>query len=436
MSYGVTALVLKHNLDRLIANWGFGRDWQIWSYWQQPVVNPLTLAARDRDFFLTLIAVSIPFVALGIVLTMRRLRDAGWSPYLSLLFFAPFVNLAFFLALVVVPSAKANLSDPTNDWLKRLAPESDQGAAAAGVLAGLLTALGGTLLSAQVFEVYGAGLFIGTPVSMGFVSASLFNVHRQHSLGKTLGVSMLSLIIAGALIFALAWEGVLCLAMALPIALPLVSIGAIAGYSMMRFRPEDVGVIVPLGLLLLPGVMSVTPDLSAPPLEVRTQIEIAAPAEVVWQNVVTFSELPKATEWYFRAGIAYPERATIRGQGVGAVRRCEFSTGAFIEPITTWEAPRRLAFGVTAQPPTMHELSFAKITPPHLGDSYIRSERGEFLLEALPNGHTRLTGTTWYRLNFMPMEYWRLWSDAIIHRIHGRVLDHIQALAEAQYLNK
>jgi hypothetical protein len=436
LSSGVIALVLKHNLDRLIANWGFGRDWQIWSYWQQPVVNPLTLPSHDRNFFLTLIVVSIPFVALGIVLTLRRLRDAGWPPYLSLLFFVPFANLLFFLALVVAPSAKAIPAGLPNGWLKRIAPESDRGAAAAGVLAGLLTALGGTLLSAQVFEVYGAGLFIGTPVAMGFVSASLFNVHRPQSLSKTLGVSMASLAIAGALIFALAWEGLICLAMALPIALPLVFIGGIAGYSVMRFRPANIEVIVPLGLLLLPGMMSVTPELSAPPLQVRTQIEIAAPPEVVWRNVVTFSDLPKATEWYFKAGIAYPQRATIRGQGKGALRRCEFSTGAFIEPITAWEAPRRLAFGVTAQPPTMHELSFAKITPPHLGDSYIRSERGEFLLEPLPNGHTRLTGTTWYRLNFMPTEYWRLWSDAIIHRIHSRVLDHIRDLSEAQYRNK
>jgi hypothetical protein len=29
-----------------------------------------------------------------------------------------------------------------------------------------------------------------------------------------------------------------------------------------------------------------------------------------------------------------------------------------------------------------------------------------------------------------PADYWRLWSDLIIHRIHSRVLRHIQALSE------
>jgi hypothetical protein len=30
-----------------------------------------------------------------------------------------------------------------------------------------------------------------------------------------------------------------------------------------------------------------------------------------------------------------------------------------------------------------------------------------------------------------PQDYWTLWSDGIIHRIHRRVLEHIQRLAEA-----
>lgn len=29
-----------------------------------------------------------------------------------------------------------------------------------------------------------------------------------------------------------------------------------------------------------------------------------------------------------------------------------------------------------------------------------------------------------------PATYWRLWSDAIVHRIHLRVLRHIKQLAE------
>ena len=70
-----------------------------------------------------------------------------------------------------------------------------------------------------------------------------------------------------------------------------------------------------------------------------TVVEIDAPPEAVWPNVVAFSAL-RAAGVALPLGIAYPLRATISGRGVGAVRRCEFSTGAFVEPITVWDEPR------------------------------------------------------------------------------------------------
>ena len=87
-------------------------------------------------------------------------------------------------------------------------------------------------------------------------------------------------------------------------------------------------------------------DFARPLREVRTAVEIDAPAESVWSNVIGIAELPPPAEWVFRLGIAYPVRARIHGAGVGAVRTCEFSTGPFVEPITAWDPPRRLAFDV------------------------------------------------------------------------------------------
>jgi len=33
-----------------------------------------------------------------------------------------------------------------------------------------------------------------------------------------------------------------------------------------------------------------------------------------------------------------------------------------------------------------------------------------------------------------PQGYWTLWSKAAIHRIHGRVLNHIKQLSEIEHL--
>ena len=63
-------------------------------------------------------------------------------------------------------------------------------------------------------------------------------------------------------------------------------------------------------------------------------------------------------------------------------------------------------------------------------DGYLRVQRGEFRLEPLPGGGTRLSGSTWYEIDVAPRAYWMLWSDALIHSIHGQVLGHIKRLAE------
>jgi hypothetical protein len=161
---------------------------------------------------------------------------------------------------------------------------------------------------------------------------------------------------------------------------------------------------------------------------------IKAPPSVVWNNVIAFPNLPEPTEPIFKLGIAYPIGAEIRGRGPGAIRRCQFSTGAFLEPIKIWDEPRLLKFDVLAQPPPMREFSFRQeIHPAHL-QGYLDVQGGQFKLSpiTLSDGKviTRLEGTTWYRNQMWPNFYWRLWSDRIIHTIHMRVLNQIAVLSE------
>ena len=258
-------------------------------------------------------------------------------------------------------------------------------------------------------------------------SAFAFNQRGPQPGGTTLLVAVGSVLLAGGAILLFALEGALCLMMAAPIGIALATMGAFLGRALavrLPSRPAGVAALV-LPLPLFAGV-----DAAQPPPRVRevvSVVEIDAPPEAVWPNVVAFSALEEPPAWVFRLGVAYPRRATIDGRGVGAVRRCEFSTGAFVEPITAWDEPVRLGFGVAAQPPPMHELSpYRHVLARHL-DGYLQVRSGEFLLIALPGGKTRLEGRTRYELRVFPAAYWSLWSDALIHRVHTRVLEHIQA---------
>jgi hypothetical protein len=427
---GALLFGLKHNLDRIVASAFFGKQWGVFNY----VVPPehggslLRLSPAEVRFYGAMLLLAVPFIVAGVVLTLRRLRSAGLPELLVLLFFVPVVNLAFFLVLCVVPPRDAK-DHARLRGLDRIVPRSVIGSAMAAVLVTLLLGALAVLLGVGLFERYGWGLFVGVPFAMGLLSALVYGYHAPRGLGECLLVALLApMLLAGALLL-FAVEGVVCLFMAGPIAGTLALFGGAVGYVLQRrTAPAPSPAVLAVVALFAPFLMAAEQanPAEAPLLEVTTSVEIEAPPEVVWAQVVAFSEMAPPEELLFRLGIAYPMRATLEGEGVGAVRHCVFSTGAFVEPITVWDAPRRLAFDVTAQPAPLQEWTpWRRVAPAHL-DGYLRSERGEFRLVARPGGRTRLEGTTWYRHDLWPAAYWRLWSDAIIHRIHARVLRHIR----------
>ena len=467
---GVALCALKFALDRTVATMGFGRGWSILNYLIPNEVYTLpTLPPAQRPFYLTMVAVALPFVWIGIVVTLRRLRDARLPGSLVGLFFIPVVNMLFFAALSVVPSAKAKQEDreplevlpatardvgalpygaddrlPGNRLFNAIMPRSNFGSAFVATLVTAALGVGATLLSANIMRDYGWGLFIGMPFFVGMGSAVLHGYRTPRTIWQCLCVGLSACVVGGAIMIAVALEGIGCLIMLMPLALPIATLGAACGYAIQTRPGRRYGETNTLWAttLTLPALIIAEARMPphAPPelFAVTTVVEIDAPPEKVWPNVIEFGEItaPPA-EMLFRAGVAYPLRARIEGRGVGAVRYCEFSTGAFVEPIEVWDEPRLLKFAVTQNPPPMREWSPWKIRPPHL-DNFLVSHGGQFRLIELPGGggssgkRTRLEGTTWYEHRMQPAGYWRLWSDWIIHRIHLRVLNHISACAESR----
>jgi hypothetical protein len=437
---GALLFVVKHNLDRFIATFVFDRPWGLFNYlWPSSTTDLTSMSPADGAFYSTLLAIALPFITMGTLLTAKRLRSARLPVWLVVLFFLPFLNLLLFAILCVVPTALSgeDSSMPKRArfgaLLDRIVPDHPIGSAAMAVLLLVPLFAAAVALGVLFFKDYGWGVFVGIPFCLGLCSVLLYGYHEPRGFGSCLLVSCLSCWILGLAIAALAIEGAVCLLMAAPIGLILSLLGGSIGWAIQR-RPwasRDARAILLVLAAVLPSLMGAehASSLTPPLIAVRTAVEIDAPPERVWHNVVSFSELPPADHWLFRAGIAYPMRAEIEGTGVGAVRRCVFSTGPFVEPIEVWDEPRLLKFSVTAQPPAMQELSYVDAAPPHL-DGYLVSKGGQFLLTALPGGRTRLEGTTWYENRMWPSLYWQGWSDVAIHRIHMRVLAHVKRLSE------
>ncbi len=282
---------------------------------------------------------------------------------------------------------------------------------------------------------YGWVAFLIAPAVLGFMAVIIAAEGHRITYGRAAVISAVSVALLCLLFLILGFEGMICVAMALPLMVPLgIFGGLVAAGVCQQYEPpksHQRGMSA-LALPLLIGALALEPHLlPQPPLrEVTSSVVINANQQLVWDLVIAFPRIDAPPTGIFQTGIAYPIAARIEGEGVGAMRYCQFNTGDFVEPITQWEAPHTLAFDVTHNPIPMEEWSFyGPIDTPHLHGVFV-SERGRFQLNALPNGQVELVGTTWYRQHIWPQWYWGAISDEIVHRIHLRVLEHIRQTAE------
>lgn len=278
---------------------------------------------------------------------------------------------------------------------------------------------------------YGMALFVLTPLFIGVCPVVIYGRKRSLTKSGARNIGFLTLLVFSIVLLVFAIEGLICIAMAAPIGLLLTWFGTLIGHRIVDKTPNTGATAAMMLMLAIPTTAFIEkgndklPDLT----EIKTSIEIQASPEDVWENVIEFPTLNEPTEFIFKTGIAYPINAEIKGEGIGAKRHCNFSTGSFVEPITVWDEPKLLKFDVDENPAPLREISFYDINAPHLHDYFV-SKQGQFKLTKLDNGNTLLEGTTWYYHDIKPAFYWKIWSSYIIHKIHLRVLIHIKDATE------
>ena len=276
---------------------------------------------------------------------------------------------------------------------------------------------------------YGYAMFLAVPFVLGFGAVTAYGYRRTVRLGRCLWISMAPLAIVGVALLLISAEGLICLAMAFPVAAPLCMLGGWIAWRLQRRRESPA--IAACLVLLVPASIVFGPHGPSHRLySVSTSIVIDAPPEIVWRYVPATSAVTPSSELLFRAGVAHPLRTEIESYGPGAVRHCELSTGDMVERVEVWDPPRELRFAVISTPPPMRELSpYRDVTPPHLHGFYVVKE-GQFRLTPLPGGRTQVDGTSWYEHGLEPAGYWRLWCDYIGHGIHRQVFESIKRNVE------
>jgi uncharacterized membrane protein YhaH (DUF805 family) len=441
-TYGLTlisSLLLLHNMFRLFASPVLRNRLESLS-----ILFPLTLFYGAQpippDLMRTLplfALVTVPFLWIAITMTVKRLRDLETTEWYVFLLFVPALNVLFFLLLCFEPGCESmeEARQRGCGFLETLLPRSPLGSAALGALAGALVATVLSWFSIVVLGSYGSTLFLALPFFMGYVAAWLHGYRQPRSPGECSVVALASILLTAALIVGIAFEGIICVAMAIPLAAPLALVGGHLAYLSQKSQALQPRPTTMLSLLLaLPLLAGVESFRSAPVPHhvVHSSVEIAAPPRLVWQRIVAFPSIEEKPHWILRLGMAYPVESKTIGLGLSADRQTRFSTGVSREPILAWEEERHLAFRVSDEPPLMKESSpYGAITVRHLEDHDFRSGRVDFYLSTLPNGHTQLDGWSSYENRMWPTEYWQLWTDEIVRQIQLRVFRQVKRLAEA-----
>jgi hypothetical protein len=361
-------------------------------------------------------------------LAFRRAVNGNISGWVAAFVVAPTLQIPLILYLCLAPSREPDV-DPSN-----IAPTSlttlEHKQAIQGVLAGLAVTLFAVTLGALVFGLYGFGMFLVSPFIIGATTAYVVNSKGDIGSAKTATLVGSAAVVGAFALVGVALEGLVCLVVAAPIGLALAFLGGALGRSMALQVSRSTKSKF-MSVFVLPIVFA-SESLLPPSADFDTlqTIEIAASPEIVWQSIIHMNTIDEPLALPFRLGVAYPLRGEIVGEGVGATRLGEFSTGTAVERVTEWVPDRKLAFVVTKDIPGMRELSpYEHVHAPHV-IGYFRTTETSFELQPLTGGRTKIIERTRHELRLDPIPYWLPMARWVVGLNNVRVLTHLKHQAE------
>jgi uncharacterized membrane protein YhaH (DUF805 family) len=235
---GLIVFAIKYNLDRLVAIGAFGRPWGPLSYlYPDNFTGLLAVQEADRVFHLTMVAMSLPFVWIASVMTIRRLRDAGLSFWMLPVLFIPVANWLLIGLLCLTPTASPVFAPPP---LPRSPSDADAGGFRSAVLSVLITAGIGAALTAagaKWLATYGWGLFVAAPLALGFIAASLHSLKARRTLGPVRGGGESDGVAGGGRGDRRGDRRIVCVLMAGPLWMAFASIGGSLAHA-VQLNPE------------------------------------------------------------------------------------------------------------------------------------------------------------------------------------------------------
>jgi hypothetical protein len=286
------------------------------------------------------------------------------------------------------------------------------------------------------FEVMSAAFIIGVPLALGFITVWFGECRKSNNWIIWLFMPWLSSLACLACALALAWEGLICIVLLLPLILILSSIGGLmAGICLKIFKSARDRIYCVASFALLPFIASPIEHLWTAGLETRTvptQIKIHAAPQSVWnqiRSVPLISDKEQHFSFSHLIGFPRPLEAKLVGEGVGAIRLATFEKGVlFIETINEWYSPHRLSFSIRADTKDIPPSTFDEHVI--IGGKYFDVLTGTYWIEDIGNGDVILHLSSSQRLSTRFNFYSHFWTDYLMADLQNYILGIIKKRCE------
>lgn len=288
----------------------------------------------------------------------------------------------------------------------------------------------------RVLGVMSIAFLFLVPFAFGYLTVAIGERRHPWSWPARLFAPLITAVAALLAALLLAWEGLICIFLWLPLMCMMAVIGGLAAVAVgavVRRRKTQAGFACVVALL--PLAVGPAEKLVPAPEEirtVRTSIDIAAGPDVVWRAIARVRRFEAAEHgfaWTHAAGFPRPVEATLDREGVGGVRHASFEGGVvFVERVTAWEPRRHLAFTVHADPESIPMQTLDQHVT--VGGEFFDVLEGEYRIEPLAPGIVRLHLASRHRLTTRFNVYSRLWTDFVMADVQRYILARLKARCE------
>ena len=276
----------------------------------------------------------------------------------------------------------------------------------------------------------------GVPIALGFITVWFGEYRAKYGWTRRILMPWAASLAFLGCCLALAWEGVICIVLLLPLILLLSSIGGLLAWAIRPlFKSDRSRGCCVAALALLPFGAAPLENLRTAAAEIRTvetQIDIHADRATVWRQIRSVPRI-RPEEHFFNfshlLGFPRPVEARLEGAGVGAVRYATFEHGVlFVETITEWREQDRLVFSIHADTQNIPPTTFDEHV--RVGGPYFDVLEGTYQIEALGNGTIRLHLSSRQRLSTRFNAYSHLWTEYLMANLQDYILQIIKRRCE------